>query len=330
MDIIKLENITKNFFSTVALNKVSFDLKKGEVHALVGQNGAGKSTLIKIITGVYNMDSGNYYVNGQLFNNINPETAKKLGISCIYQESIMVPFYSAAENIFLGIEPEKGIFLNKIIMEQKTKELLDRLDYVLDISQPVNRLSAVDHAIINICRALERGGQIIIFDEPTAALTTKEKNILFKIIKKLKKQNISIIYISHHLEEIFKVADRVTIMRDGLIIKTSPINEIKINEIIEAMLGTKPKNQYPLKRDTHFKNIVLKTNNLNYNNKIKNVNLDLKKGEILGVFGALGAGKTELAHLLFGLFKPDNGEILLEGKLVNFQHLFKLLKMVLH
>jgi len=319
-DAILMKNVSKKFGAMQALNNVSFRLVKGEIHALAGQNGAGKSTLIKIITGVYTRDSGEIEINGKAISAIQPRDAQELGVACIYQEPILVPYLNAAENIFLGREPIRNGFVDYKEMKRMTREVLAKLNYELDTELPVSQLQAVDLAVINICRALIQGGNILILDEPTAALARSEINTLFGVLDTLKSQGVSMIYISHHLDEVFEIADRVTVMRDGCIVSTFNVEDANVATLIEQMLGQKPSAQYPPRRQLKPDlPVVLEAQDLHWRERVNGASFQLHKGEILGVMGAIGAGKTEMAHLLFGLRQLDKGSALVNGERVSMK-----------
>lgn len=318
MDALRVTNVSKRFGPVQALQNVSFDLQKGEIHALAGQNGAGKSTLIQIITGVYSRDSGEITVNGKAASIGRPRDAQDLGIACIYQEPILVPTLNAAGNIFLGREPIKHGLVDYGSMQKQTREVLRQLNYELDTEIPVSELHAVDLAVVNICRALIQGGSILILDEPTAALARSEIRTLFSFLKTLKSQGVSMIYISHHLEEVFEIADRVTVMRDGCIVNTFNTDVADVPTLIESMLGQKASAQYPPRRRIDPDSpVVFEAKGLHWKDRVNGIDLQLRRGEILGVMGAIGAGKTEMAHLIFGLARPDQGSLLVDGNPVD-------------
>lgn len=315
--MLEVKHIIKNFGATKALKDVSFKLEKGEIHALIGENGAGKSTLVKIITGVYSPDSGELFINGEKVILKSPKDSQASGISCIYQEPILVPFMTAAENIFLGREPVRNNFIDKNEMEEKSRAIVKLLNYDLDVTTPIIYLSSVDQAVINICRALVQGGKILILDEPTAALTDHEIKKLFDVLRGLRSKGVSIIYISHHLEEIMEIADRVTVMRDGEVVAVKKVEELNIANLVEAISGATLEEQYPKRRIFEPSGEALSVHNLSFDKKLRDISFELHTGEILGVFGPMGAGKTELAHCLFGLKKINNGQISICGENVS-------------
>lgn len=312
--MLDAKHIYKNFGATKALRDVSFKLEKGEIHALIGENGAGKSTLVKIMTGVYSPDLGELFINGKKAVLKSPKDSQSLGIACIYQEPILVPFMTAPENIFLGREPINNQFINRTEMEVKSLAILKLLNYDIDVTIPIMHLPSVDQAVINICRALAQGGKILILDEPTAALTDNEIKKLFDVLRSLRSKGVSIIYISHHLEEIMEIADRVTVMRDGEVVAVKKVEELNIANLVEAISGATPEEQYPKHRVFEPIGQALSVNNMDFDNKLRDISFELYSGEILGLFGPMGAGKTELAHCLFGLKKTKKGCITINGE----------------
>jgi len=311
-NIIEMKNIVKVYPGVIALKDVSIKVKKGEVHAIVGENGAGKSTLIKILTGSVSKDSGAIYFDGRKYDNLTPSKAIELGISAIYQEFNLVPQLTVEENIFLGKEIKKGLFANRRIMQKKTKEVLKNLDANINPNAVVNSLSVAYQQLVETAKAVLNEAKLIIMDEPSASLTNKELESLFILIKKLKTIGTSVIYISHRLEEIFEIADVVTVLRDGENIATENVNDTNRNSLIKLMVGRELSNIYP-QYDCTSNHEVLEIKNL-YTRKVKNINLCLKKGEIFGISGLVGAGRTELAMAIFGLDKYT-GEIYVNGSL---------------
>lgn len=308
LKILELKNITKYFTNTRALYKVDFDLRAGEVHIILGENGAGKSTLIKILSGAYRQDEGNMLVKGEVIQNNNPLNAYKLGIFTIYQEFNLVPNLSVAENIFLGNELTFNWFIDKRNMFKKSKELLDKLDKSIDPEAIVSNLGVAQKQIVEISKALrEGGGNILIFDEPTAALTDDERKRLFKIIEHLKEKGVGIIYISHRLEEIKMIGDRVTILRDGIKVDTLNIkDEFDEDNIIKLMTG---KNLSQIIRKSYYERgeALIRIHNLD------NVNIIGYSGEILSIFGLIGSGNIEFARKLSGILHYNQGEIYVKG-----------------
>ncbi len=324
--ILKVDSITKSFGAVQALKGVSFDLRAGEVHALVGENGAGKSTLIKIITGALQPDrpeagpSSSLFINGQHVVENSPSLAKRLGVAAIYQQPALFPDLSVAENLALGLEPA-GL-LRRVswrARNERARELLDRIGARIDPQTPARALTMPEQQLVEIARAIgsapATGAKILIMDEPTASLPDRETESLFKVIDELRTMGAGIIYISHRLEELFKIADRVTVLRDGETVATRAMNEVGQSELIHLMVGRELSAVFP-KREVKIGETVLEIRNLTSRAAgIHNVNLSVRSGEILGLTGLVGAGRTELARTLFGLLPADNGSVYLTPKL---------------
>ncbi len=312
-------NICKRYPGVLALDNVSFELLKGEVHCLVGENGAGKSTLIKILSGALEKDSGKIYVDEKEADIQNPASSRKLGIGIIYQDFKLVPDLTVAENIFLGceIKKEKSSFLDKKKMNELASRSLEQLGEKIDAAVPVKKLSVAQRQMVEIAKALNRKVNILAMDEPTASLTESEIKNLFKVIKKLKSEGTGIIYISHRLEEIFEIGDRVTVFRDGKKIKTIPIKESNIKQLIQLMVGRELADEFPRNKAKTGEEI-LRLENIN-SDKLKNINLSLNSGEVLGLAGLVGAGRSELVRAIFGADKITSGKIFLFGKEQKFQ-----------
>jgi ABC-type sugar transport system ATPase subunit len=307
-----MKNITKKFPGVVALNDVSFSVQAGDVHALVGENGAGKSTLMKILNGVYIADEGEILINGKKVNLINPLQAQKEGISIIFQEFNLVPTLSVAENIFIGRLSFGKKSVNWKTVNKKAREHLLKLNYDLNPRETVSNLTTAQMQMIEIVKALSFNSTIIVMDEPSSVLTDNELEKLFSIVRSLKESGITVIYISHRLEEIFKICDKVTVTRDGKAIDTSPVSEITREQIIEKMVGRKLEQEFP-KRNSTIGEVVLSVKSLNRGKMVQNINFDLHKGEILGIAGLVGAGRTEVARVIFGADKKGSGTIGIRG-----------------
>jgi rhamnose transport system ATP-binding protein len=317
--LLKVDSITKTFGAVQALKGVSFDLRAGEVHALVGENGAGKSTLIKIITGALqpdSSDSGSLFINGQQIVDNSPALAKRLGVAAIYQQPALFPDLSVAENLALGLE--RGGLWRRVNWRERNaraRELLSRIGARIDPQKPAGALTMPEQQLVEIARALgsspESGAKILIMDEPTASLTDRETEHLFKVIDELREQGVGVIYISHRLEELFKIGDRVTVLRDGETVATRAINEVDQSEMIRLMVGRELSAVFP-KREVKIGETVLEVRNLSSRAAgLRNVNLGVRAGEILGLTGLVGAGRTELARVLFGLLPADSGSVFL-------------------
>jgi ribose transport system ATP-binding protein len=312
--ILELSSITKKFPGVLALDQVDFNLKEGEVHALVGENGAGKSTLIKIISGVHKKDGGEIKFKGQSVDIKGPKHSRRLGISVIYQEFNLVPYLSISENIFLGREDMKGqTIIDKKEMYQKSKKILQDLGIDIDPNTQIADLGVAMQQMVEIAKAISMDSDIIIMDEPTAALGDNEIEELFKTIDNLKEKGISVIYISHRLKELWQVADRVTVFRDGQYIATHPISETDKDLLITEMVGRELKEQFP-ERDAEIGEEILSVENLNRGDLLKDISFSLKKGEVLGFAGLVGSGRTELMRCIFGADKMDSGKISIDQK----------------
>lgn len=311
--IVELEHITKNFPGVKALDDVSFNLKAGEVLALLGENGAGKSTLMKILSGVYTRDSGRMRVFGREVGDLSPRKAKELGIAIIHQELNMCQHLTVAENIFLGREMVKGISLSDREMNREAAKILNRLNIDLSPSTVVGRLAVSKQQMVEIAKALSADARVLIMDEPTSALTSKEINDLFTIIHRLKEDGRGIVYISHRLEELQHIVDRVIILRDGQYITSMDFKDTSLPEIISYMVGREIKEKFPRVICERGRKI-LEVKHLNAGRMVQNVNLELYEGEIVGIAGLMGAGRTETTRAIFGVDPKESGQILLDGK----------------
>ncbi|MBI9101404.1 MAG: sugar ABC transporter ATP-binding protein [Spirochaetales bacterium] len=314
--ILETRNISKGFPGVQALNDVGFSLRRGEVHALIGENGAGKSTFIKILTGAHQPDSGKIILEGEDISNLTPHSAMNYGISAIYQEFNLVPYLTVTENMFFGREVTKSSFLNMESMNNSASEIFSSMGTELNPTIQVRDLSVAYKQLVEIGKAVSQKSRILIFDEPTAALTNSETENLFKLIKQLQAEGVSIIYISHRLEELQEIADRITVFRDGTYIDTVNIEETDRNKLISLMVGRELGVDFPRPKPS-TDDIILEVKNLNTPDFLKDVNFKLRKGEILGFGGLVGAGRTEVARALFGLDSVDSGEIFMHGKKIN-------------
>jgi len=317
--LLKMRGIEKSFPGVKALQNVDFDLYPGEVHCLVGENGAGKSTLIKIISGVYQSDLGQILLNGEDIQLHNPHFAQEMGINTVYQELDLVPTLNIAENVFLGKEFNNSLgLLDKKRAEEESKQLLHGLGITFDVKQRVQDLGINYQQLVAIAKALSRKSKILIFDEPSAALSLDQVKMLFDTIRTLKKKGIGIIYISHRLEEIFEIGDRVTILRDGKLIKTSSVSELDIPTLIRGVIGRSLKDQY-VKERIEIGDTVLTVKELNRKGILKDINFHLNKGEILGFCGLTGSGRTEVARAILGIDPRDSGDIFIDGRKVRIK-----------
>jgi ribose transport system ATP-binding protein len=309
-----MEYITKKFPGVLALDKVSIDLRKGEVQALVGENGAGKSTLMKILTGVYEPDEGRIIYKGKEIKITNPHEAQYQGISIIYQELNLIPHLTVAENIFIGREPLLySLVVDKKKLNKMAKEILNMLHLDIDPNTILKELSVSKKQMVEIAKALSFKSEIMIMDEPTSALSESEIDELFKIIHRLQNEGVGIIYISHRLEELKHIVDRITIMRDGKCIGSYDYKNITLDEIIAKMVGRSLDNKFPQRR-THRGEKLFEVKNLTRKGILNNISFELFRGEVLGIAGLMGSGRTELARAIFGADKIDSGKILLNGK----------------
>jgi ribose transport system ATP-binding protein len=308
-----MRHIGKTFPGVVALNDVHFDLRPGEVHILLGENGAGKSTLMKILSGAYQKSAGQIMLDGAEVDIKNPKHAQTLGISTIYQEFNLIPHLSVGENIFLGREPARlpGFIDQRAIFQQAT-HALNALGLALNPRKLVKELRVAEQQMVEVAKALSLDARILIMDEPTAALTEHEIKELFATIRSLKKKNVAIIYISHRMEELFEIGDRVTVLRDGCSVGTYDVPAISKSELIRLMVNRELTDLFPKEKVPRGPE-VLRVEGLSTETGLKDISFSLHKGEVLGISGLLGAGRTELARAIFGLDKITSGTIYLEG-----------------
>ncbi|TDO86096.1 monosaccharide ABC transporter ATP-binding protein (CUT2 family) [Halanaerobium saccharolyticum] len=314
--ILQLKNITKKYPGVTALDNVSLDIKKGEVHALVGENGAGKSTLIKTCTGAISPNEGRIIVEGNEFSEMNPKLSEGNGISVIYQEFNLVGELSVAENIFLGNAIRNGIVIDREKMIEESQKIFDQLKIDINPKTLVKNLTVGYQQIVEIAKALSKNAKILIMDEPSAPLTKSELKHLFEMVDKLKKQGVTIIYISHRLDEVFRLGDRVTVIRDGEKIKTLNTDETNVDELINLMVGRELKETFPPRECNIQDDILLEANHLT-GNGVYDCSFKVKKGEVLGFGGLIGAGRTELSELVFGYSKIESGEIIYKGEKIS-------------
>jgi ABC-type sugar transport system ATPase subunit len=317
--LLQMRGISRAFPGVQALLGVDLDVRAGEVHAVVGENGAGKSTLMKILAGVYQPDAGTVVLDGQSAHIENPRRAMALGIAMIHQELNLAPNLSVAENIFLGRVPARLGLVDWGRLERQTQALVERLDMDFDARALVEDLSVARQQMVEIAKALSLDARVIIMDEPTSALTERETATLFEIIGRLKAQGVAIVYITHRLEEIFRVADLVTVLRDGQLVGSSPIADTTPAQLISQMVGRELTALYP-KQDTEIGEPVLEVSHLRRTGVLHDVSFVLHRGEILGLAGLVGAGRTELVRALFGADPMDGGEIRIAGKPVHIRH----------
>jgi inositol transport system ATP-binding protein len=317
-NILEMKNIDKHFGGVHALDNVDFTLKHGEVHALVGENGAGKSTLMKILIGLYKPDLGEIIFDGEKVDFKSVKNAQDIGISMIFQEFNQVKVMSVMENIFLGREPKtKSGAVDFKRMYSESKALLSELGLDLDPKTRISDLTVAKHQLVEIVKAISLNAKIIIMDEPTSALSQNEIEYLLTMVRALRDQGKAIVYISHKMEEIYNICDSLTVLRDGKFIYTGKVSEVKEKDLIRMMVDREVNELFP-KQESQIGEVLLEVKNLTVNGKFKNVSFDLRKGEILGVAGLMGAGRTELMEAIVGACRPDSGEIYLHGeKIVN-------------
>ena len=318
--LIELSGISKSFASVRVLQDISFDVRAGEVHALLGENGAGKSTLIKIMGGVHRADSGEMQVNGKAVHFTSPRAAAANGIAVVHQELLLFPDLSVAENIFMGHAPRtKWGALDWPQMRTRARELLDRLQSQhIDVDDRVGALSVANRQRVEIARALSQDARVLIMDEPTASLVEEDVQQLLSIVRMLRDKGVGIVYVSHKLPEIFALADRVTVLRDGARVGTAPIGELDERKLVSMMVG-RPIDQLFPKQSTKIGAPLLELRKLGFAGVVRDVSLTLRAGEILGIAGLIGSGRTETALTIFGITPATSGEILVDGKAVSIR-----------
>ena len=311
---IEMRGIDKSFGGNAVLKNAGFLLDDGEVHALMGENGAGKSTLMKILTGVYTKDAGQVIVDGKEVCYNNPQEAEKAGIVFIHQELNVLFDLTVEENMFLGKEIKKAFGIcDRKAMRKRVQEILDMLGVDIDPTQRMDELSIGQQQMIEIAKALMVDAKVLIMDEPTAALTQSETEVLFKVVNSLRQKGVSIVYISHRMEEIFELCDRITILRDGTYIDTKRIADIDMNDIVKMMIGREIGERYPV-RNSKIGDVAFEVKNLNCPGAFENVSFEVRAGEVLGVSGLMGAGRTEIMQAIFGNMPNVTGQLFLDGK----------------
>ena len=315
--ILQMENISKSFPGVKALSDVQFTVRTGTIHALMGENGAGKSTLMKILDGMYPPDRGQIIFQGQTVTVNTTHTALKLGISMIYQELSPIPYMSVAENIFLGREPLARFgMIDKRKMNADTKALLNRLEIDINPTTLMKDLSVANTQMVEIAKAISYDASLIIMDEPTSAITEREVAHLFRTICSLKAKGVTIIYITHKMDEVFQIADDITVLRDGKHVATVSASQTNKNRLINMMVGRELTEMFP-KEYAPIGDVVLSVRNLSREGIVENVSFDLRSGEILGIAGLMGAGRTAVIEGVFGIHKLDSGEIFIKDKQVH-------------
>jgi ribose transport system ATP-binding protein len=316
---VEMVNICKVFGGVKACQNVSLRVKAGEIHALVGENGAGKSTLMKILSGAYLKDSGDIYINGRKANILNPKDGLDHGISVIYQEFALINTLTVAENIFIDKLNEKGKLINWRKLRDKAKNVLESLGFGnIPVNKIVSELSVAHQQVVEICKALARESSVLILDEPTSVLASSEVEQLFKLLRELRGKGVAIIYISHRLEEIFRLCDRTTVMKDGQYIGTYETSELDDKKLVSLMIGRTLESYFPA-RVSNIGKTVFKVENIRAGKAVKNVSFEVREGEVLGISGLVGAGRTETLRAIFGADPMDGGRIYLNGRQIRIK-----------
>lgn len=323
--LLEMRKITKEFPGVLALDNVDFNLRNNEIHALMGENGAGKSTLIKILTGIHHKESGQIVLNGDPVDPQKASQAQELGISTIYQELNLIPYLSICENIFIGREPKRLCLIDWKTVETKSKKILKDMGMEdVDVKAPLYKQSVAVQQMVAIARAISIEAKILVMDEPTSSLNEKEVNILFNVIRKLKKENISVIFITHRIDEVFEICDNVTILKDGKLVGEFPVKDLTELSLVSSMIGRDAKSLMKSHKtystDLLSGETIFKAIKISKGVKPKKMDLEIKKGEILGLAGLLGSGRTEFAKIVFGDEIPDAGELEVNGKRVIFKN----------
>jgi ribose transport system ATP-binding protein len=315
--LLQLKAVSKSFPGVKALDQVDFSVHGGEVHGLVGENGAGKSTLIKILMGVYQMDSGEIFLDGMPITISTPLDAQKFGLSAVYQDVVIAPELSIGENFFLGKLPKKriGTVDWKEVYEESHKHL-KTLDIDIDPRHLIKDLLPGEQAMVTIAKIVREKARFVIFDEPTARLTNEETNALFKIIRRLRQEGLGIIYISHRIEEIFEICDSITVLRDGKLVGTQPPKDVNEDKLISMMVGRSIEEMYSIEH-VEPGEVVLEVKNITREPHFRNISFNLRRGEVLGIFGLVGSGRTNVLRTIFGAEKLDHGEIYINGERVD-------------
>lgn len=312
--ILSVRDLMKTFGGIKALNHASFDVERGTIHALVGENGAGKSTLIKILTGIYHSDGGCFHFDGSEKHYKNPLESRLDGISVVHQDFQVAEPLSIVENMYIGrMLYKRNGMIDWKLMRKNAKELLDRFHLDFDVNDRVSTLTVAQKQILEICKAVLWDCKLLLLDEPSATLTNREIDFMFEMVRNLREQGITVIYISHRLEEVFAIADNVTVLCDGRVVGTNAIHELNRNKLISMMVGHDLEHEYP-KEEVEIGEVSLSVKNLNSGKRVHNVSFEARKGEILGFSGLVGAGRTEIANAILGIDKRDSGEIYLNGK----------------
>lgn len=312
-ELFRMEGISKSFPGVKALDNVSFSVNKGEVHGLVGENGAGKSTLMKIMSGVYHADEGKIYIDGKEENINSVNKAQELGVSIIFQELNLCPHLTVADNIYIGRPPKIGPFISDKQMHVDAKAILDGLGIKINTYAMVSSLSVAQQQMVEIAKAISHNSRILVLDEPTATLTDKEIDQLFEIIRNLQKKGVGMVYISHRMEELSQICERVSVLRDGQYIGTRNYKDITIDDLVKMIVGRPLEDKYP-KYERKIGDVLFEAKNIKRAGIVDVEHLQVRKGEILGIAGLVGAGRTEIVRCIFGADKADTKELFMEGK----------------
>lgn len=314
---VAMHSISKSFGGVRVLDAVDFALEPGEIHALVGGNGAGKSTLMKILVGAYSLDEGTYEVEGRAVRFHSTQDARAAGVGMVFQEFSLVPQLTVAQNVFLTREPRSFALIDDGAMVRRAQAIFETMKVAIDPRRPLEELPTAYWQLTEIAKALTQDARVLIFDEPTTALTKTETQDLFSLMRRLKEQGIAIVYISHRMEEIFEVSDRITVLRDGRIALTAETSRLGMGEVIAAIVGQRLEHSMDWHEREFSDTIVLEARKLNARGRLRDVDLCLRRGEVLGLAGLMGSGRTELARALFGIDQVDTGELLLNGRAVS-------------
>ncbi|GAA3997601.1 sugar ABC transporter ATP-binding protein [Allokutzneria multivorans] len=310
-ELLRVEGITKRFTGALALSDVDFDLRAGEVHVLLGENGAGKSTLVKVLAGAHSPDAGRIVVGGEEVRLGSPQQAAKLGIAVIHQELTLVPDLSVAENLFLGRMPRRFGFVDRAQIRRRASDMLDRVGLRVDPGTPVRGLGIAQQQMVEIARALDTDAKVLVLDEPTAVLTETETDRLLEIMSELREQGVGLVFITHRLEEIRRIADRITVLRDGESVGVLPAGA-SVDEMVSTMVGRTISEQYP-RRAQEPGEVLLSVSGLTRSGAFTDVSFEVRAGEVLGVAGLVGSGRTEVARAVFGVDRYDSGEVVVAG-----------------
>jgi ABC-type sugar transport system ATPase subunit len=314
MSFVSFQNITKHFPGVLALNGVSFDIRQGSCHALIGENGAGKSTLGKILAGIYTPDDGGILLDGHPIRATTPLAARKLGIAMVHQELSFCPHLSVAENLALGDMPSRAGLVNRPAMRERARTLLAEIGADIDVSAPIGSLSIAREQMVQIVAALGTGARVIVMDEPTSSLSVRESERLFELMAHLKSRGITIVYVSHRMEEVFQLCDTITVLRDGCHVDTVPASATDPHRVIAQMVGREVEFQTPQHLSQDLGDELLRVENFSSPGKFSNVSFTLRAGEVLGLGGLIGAGRSELAEAIFGLDPRVDGQVYMRGK----------------